>query len=175
VGVEISTLWEAIPSWNGAEKVGNRIAVKRDVGRATGDVFYRPTTHALRPAKRDDSIVMDRIKNNEAHELALVLFDKFWKDSEIIGQDYRGREIVRQLVRSIGSISANIEEGYGRGYGKPYAQFLRIARGSARESKGWYIKARQLIPLDVLNKRCEEIDIIIGKLVRAINEIGRKL
>jgi len=116
---------------------------------------------------------MDRIQKNEVHELALELFDKFWKDSDKIGQDYRGREVVRQLVRSIGSISANIEEGYGRGYGKPYAQYLRIARGSARESKGWYIKARHLIPLEVINKRCEEIDVIIAKLVRAINGIEK--
>ena len=117
---------------------------------------------------------MDRMDNSEIHRLALELFDKFWDDTEIIGKDYRGREIVRQLIRSIGSISANIEEGYGRGYGKEYSRFLRIARGSARESKGWYIKLKKLISPDLLNERCKGLDVIISKLVSAIVSIERK-
>jgi four helix bundle protein len=119
-------------------------------------------------------ITVDRIDKNEIHQLAIELFDRFWDDSETIGRDYRGREIVRQLVRSIGSISANVEEGYGRGFGKEYVRFLRIARGSARESKGWYIKAKRLISLELLNKRCGEIDVIISKLVNAIEGVERK-
>lgn len=117
---------------------------------------------------------MDRMDNSEMHRLALELFDKFWDDSEIIGRDYRGREIVRQLVRSIGSISANIEEGYGRGFGKEYIRFLRIARGSARESKGWYIKAKNLISRPLLDERSKELDIIISKLVNAIEGVAKK-
>jgi four helix bundle protein len=40
--------------------------------------------------------------------------------------DFRGKEICRQLIRSVGSISANIEEGYGRGSNKEYPNFLKI-------------------------------------------------
>jgi four helix bundle protein len=32
-------------------------------------------------------------------------------------KDIRGRAIAEQLIRSVGSICANIEEGYGRGFG----------------------------------------------------------
>ncbi|MBN1935142.1 MAG: four helix bundle protein [Anaerolineae bacterium] len=56
-----------------------------------------------------------------------------------------GRPVAQQLVRSRGSISANIEEGYGRGFSKDRDYFLRVALGSARESKGWYYRAKSLI------------------------------
>ena len=72
----------------------------------------------------------------------MELWDECWGDTNILLKDIRGKEIARQLIRSIGSISANIEEGYGRGYGKEYPRFLKIARGSAQESKGWYIKSK---------------------------------
>ncbi|MBN1318048.1 MAG: four helix bundle protein [Anaerolineales bacterium] len=41
-----------------------------------------------------------------------------------------GKPISNQLIRSVGSISANIEERYGRGfYGRERTQLLRIALG----------------------------------------------
>lgn len=75
------------------------------------------------------------------YQFAMELWKACWDDSELMVNDVRGREIVKQLTRNDGSISANIEEGYERGFGKEYPQFLRIARGSARESKGWYQRA----------------------------------
>jgi len=68
-------------------------------------------------------------------------------DCDYLLKDPRGKKIAEQLIRSVGSISANIEEGYGRGYGKDYAYRLRIALGEARETCGWYWKARKLFPL----------------------------
>ncbi len=53
-------------------------------------------------------------------------------------RDGRGRVIAPQIIRSTGSICANIEEGHGRGFGKENAYFQRIALGSARESRGWW-------------------------------------
>ncbi len=58
-----------------------------------------------------------------------------------------------QLLRSSGSVSANVEEGYGRGFGKDYARFLRIAIGSARETRGWYWRNRHALELEAVNHR----------------------
>ena len=66
--------------------------------------------------------------------------------------------------RSIGSISANIEEGFGRGYGQDYAYRLRIAMGEARESLGWYWRGRKLLTPEVLNHRLHLLDEIISML-----------
>ena len=73
-----------------------------------------------------------------AYRKALFLYDLMWEDCERLMRDPRGRAVVEQLTRSTGSISANIEEGYGRGYGRDRNYFLRIATGSARETRGWY-------------------------------------
>ena len=52
--------------------------------------------------------------------------------------------IGQQLVRSAGSIPANIAEGYGRFSQAAYRNHLSIARGSAFESESW---------LDLLTRR----------------------
>ena len=83
----------------------------------------------------------DRLDSFRIYKLACQLFDDFWNDSEIVGKDYRGRELVKQQIRSLDSVCANIEEGYGRGFNKEMPQHLKIARGEARESKGRYRRA----------------------------------
>lgn len=78
----------------------------------------------------------DAINNLRFYNTACALWKECWSDTEMLmGTDIRGKEIARQLIRSAGSISANIEEGYGRGYEKEYSRFLRISRGSARETR----------------------------------------
>ena len=84
-------------------------------------------------------------------------------------RDARGRELAKQIVRSVGSISANIEEGYGRGYGKQYLQFMNYSLASARESKGWYWRARHLMREDALTHRLELTSEIIALLIHQIN------
>lgn len=49
-----------------------------------------------------------------------------------------------QLIRSIGSISANIAEGHGRGGDKELLRSLIIARGELAESRNWLIKITNL-------------------------------
>jgi four helix bundle protein len=76
-------------------------------------------------------------------------------------------------VRSLDSISANIEEGYGRGFGKELPYFLKIARGSARESRGRYERCRYLLPPDLIAKRLEILDRVIGGLTNTIVTIEK--
>ncbi len=76
---------------------------------------------------------------------ALFLYDLAWRDCESLMRDKRGRAVAEQLIRSVGSIGANVEEGRGRGYGKQRNWFFTVSIGSARESKGWYWRGRQLL------------------------------
>ena len=71
-----------------------------------------------------------------------------------------------QIIRSAGSISANIEEGFGRGFGRDYARFLKIAVGSARETQGWYWRGRKLLPPKVCQHRIALLDEIIAHTIR---------
>ena len=87
----------------------------------------------------------DRLENFGVYRLARQLFDDFWVDSEILGKDYRGRELVKQQVRSLDSVCANMEEGYGRGFSKELPQSLKVSRGEARESRGRYERCRHLL------------------------------
>jgi four helix bundle protein len=101
-----------------------------------------------------------------AYPKALYLYELAWEDCGQLQRDTRGRAVANQLIRSVGSISANIEEGHGRGVGgKDYLYFLRIAEGSARESKGWYFRARKLLGGESVETRQALLDEVLALLV----------
>ena len=116
----------------------------------------------------------DRLEEFGIYKLASQLFDDFWADSEIVMKDERGQALVKQQIRSLDSVCANIEEGYGRGFNKEMPQHLKIARGEARESKGRYWRMRFLLPLETVHKRRASLDQIIGGLTATINTIESK-
>ena len=116
----------------------------------------------------------DRLESFGIYQLARQVFHDFWADSEILGKDYRGREMVKQQVRSLDSICANIEEGFGRGFGKELPQHLKIARGEARESRGRYSRCNYLLSADLIQQRLSTLDHIIGGLTNTINTIEAK-
>ena len=87
-------------------------------------------------AQVPESLKRDPLWNFQVYPKTLHLYDLAWEDCEYLLKDPRGRAVANQLIRSAGSICANIEEGYGRGYGKEYSYFLRVSMGSARESRG---------------------------------------
>jgi four helix bundle protein len=117
----------------------------------------------------------DKLEEFRLYQTARSLFDAFWEDADLLRGDVRGRELIRQQVRSLDSICANIEEGYGRGFGKEWAHFLRIARGSARESRGRYERCARLLPPDILAQRAAALNEIIGGLTKTIATAERKL
>ncbi len=117
-----------------------------------------------------ESLKSDPIWKLEAYPKALLFFDLAWRDIDHLKHDVRGREIARQLVRSVGSISANLDEGFGRGTDRAeFGQFLRYALGSARESRSWYHKARLLLPEEIVKHRMDLCSEIIALLVTNIN------
>jgi four helix bundle protein len=113
----------------------------------------------------------NRLESFGIYQLARKLFDDFWNDSEILGKDFRGRELMKQQVRSLDSICANIEEGFGRGFGKELPQHLKIARGEARESQGRYERCGHLLAKEIISNRVATLDHIIGGLTKTISTI----
>ena len=116
----------------------------------------------------------DRLENFGIYKLACQIFDDFWGDSEIVGKDYRGKELVKQQIRSLDSVCANIEEGYGRGFNKEMPQHLKFARRESRESKGRYRRMKFLLPAETIKNRVTVLDQIIGGLTASINTIEGK-
>ena len=116
----------------------------------------------------------DRLKEIGFYQMAIELWNEHWNDCDILIKDIRGREIAKQLTRSMGSISANIEEGYGRGFGKEYPMFLRYSRGSARETKGWYERSKYLLPEETIKQRIEKLDSVIAMETASIKTLEDK-
>lgn len=97
----------------------------------------------LRTYEDWETSVHQRVKSEPIWEFlgyrkALFLYDLTWQDCDKLMKDTRGKAIVQQLIRSVGSVSANFTEGHGRGYGKKRDWFFKVSLGSARESKDWY-------------------------------------
>jgi four helix bundle protein len=113
----------------------------------------------------------DSLESFGIYQLARQLFEDFWTDSEILMKDYRGRELVKQQVRSLDSVCANMEEGFGRGFGKELPQHLKISRGEARESRGRYERCKHLLPPATIAQRVATLSHIIGGLSKTIQTI----
>jgi len=105
---------------------------------------------------------------------ACQLYEDMLGDSDLLGEDYRGRELAKQLVRSSGSIAANIEEGYGRGTRKEFIYFLTVACGSARETRGWYKRAKRFLEAKLIETRMGQADEIIALVVATIKTLKQK-
>ena len=113
----------------------------------------------------------DRLESFGIYQLARQLFEEFWRDSEILQKDFRGRELVKQQIRSLDSVCANMEEGFGRGFGKELPQHLKISRGEARESRGRYERCKHLLEPGIISQRVTALSRIIGGLTKAIQTI----
>ena len=96
---------------------------------------------------------------------------RLWKALE----GCRGKAVADQLIRSVGSVSANIEEGHGRGLDtREYQQFLRYAVASAKEAKGWYFRGRHLLSPEVVEHRLKLLSEIIALILTEISRRRRR-
>ena len=110
----------------------------------------------------------DSLWTVEAYRLSLFLADISWKDAKNLSKDNCTRSLSDQLYRSVGSISANIEEGYSKQSSKDRARFYEYALGSARESRGWYYKARHVLDDSISKHRMEFITQVIRLLIKMV-------
>jgi four helix bundle protein len=108
-----------------------------------------------------------------AYTKSLTLFDHVVADMEKLKSDPRCYRSIPQQVGSADSICANIEEGYGRLSRIEYSRFLDIARGSARETRGRYLRMKHWLTQDVIDERVALLDEIIGILTRSIQRLRK--
>ena len=121
------------------------------------------------------SLRNDPLWKSAYYRLAMYLYDLMWLDAEKINKDFRGREIVHQLVRSSGSVCANMEEAYRRGIGTPdFVRIMRISLGELGETQGWYFRARHILGSELLDKRIAVIQQAIALTVTVIDQNRRK-
>jgi len=123
-----------------------------------------------------ERLIKDPLWASAYYRFDMYLYDLAWLDSVILQRDFRGRELVSQLIRSTGGLCANVEEAYGRGVGTAdYIRILRIALGEAREAQGWYLRSRHILPADLVERRLEIITQIISLLVKTISSHRKNL
>jgi len=122
-----------------------------------------------------DSLRNDPLWKSAYYRLSMYLYDLVWLDSVIINKDFRGREIVHQVVRSAGSVCANMEESYRRGIGTPdFVRIMRISLGELGETQGWYFRSRHILENEILEKRIKIIQQAIALTVTVIDQNRRK-
>ncbi|MEW5869442.1 MAG: four helix bundle protein [Chloroflexota bacterium] len=123
-----------------------------------------------------EKVRSDPLWGSTYYRMAMYLYELAWKDCELLQKDFRGREIVHQLVRSAGSICANIEEAYGRGVGSAdYLRIMRIALGEVRETQGWFFRSRQILPADLIQRRSDLLAQIVAMLASTISSHRQNL
>jgi len=108
----------------------------------------------------------------KAHELFLGVLKDVEKFPRIKGAGV----VADQIIRSVGSIGANIAEGFNSRTRKQYINFLDIARRSGAESENWYYKIRDAGFLDneTANIRiatCIEISKMLQSLMKSLSTI----
>jgi len=100
------------------------------------------------------------------------LFLDTWKDIQQLSKNLANRIIIDQILRSVGSISANIAEGFNARSTRQYISFLDIAKRATAESENWFYKLKDLGLLgQIIDKRiseCIEISKMLSGLMKSL-------
>ena len=109
----------------------------------------------------------------KVYQLSETLADEIWQ--VVMGWDKFPRDTVgSQIVRAADSIGANIAEGSGRGSFQDNRRFIRIARGSLKETQHFLRRAykRKLIDDNQVNKIKPLVDNLAPMLNAYLRSIG---
>lgn len=91
--------------------------------------------------------------------------------TKILPQTYENIVIIKQIIRSVTSIGANIEEALGTNSKKDFAHCMNVAKKEARETRYWLellveLNLKHKVAIEVLLKECIEIINILTKIVK---------
>jgi four helix bundle protein len=119
-----------------------------------------------------EKMVPNEIRNDslwkmKAYKVSLYASELGWFDAKKICENHFF-QVSDQLLRSVGSVSANLAEGYSRSTGKDRARFYEYALGSARECRDWYFKAKHILGIEIVNHRIILITEIIKLLLTIV-------
>jgi four helix bundle protein len=113
-------------------------------------------------------------ENLKVYKLSEALADEIW--DVVLGWERFARDTVRsQIVRAADSIGANVAEGSGRGSFQDNRRFVRMARGSLKETQHFLRRAykRKLLNDNQVNKIRPLVDNLAPMLNAYLNSIGR--
>jgi len=113
-------------------------------------------------------------ENLKVYQLSEVLADEIW--DVVMGGDRFARDTVGgQIVRAADSIGANIAERSGRGSFQDNRRFIRIARGSLKETQHFLRRAckRKLLNESQITKIKPLIENLGPMLNGYLSSIGR--
>ncbi|MFH5831780.1 four helix bundle protein [Halalkalibaculum sp. DA384] len=113
-------------------------------------------------------ITNDTIWNMQVYKYALFISDVAWQDISHLSKRKVLVSLCDQLYRATGSVSANLEEGYSKKSRLDRARFYEYSLGSARESRGWYFRARHSLPDKVFKSRSLLLTEIIKQLLHIV-------
>jgi four helix bundle protein len=116
-----------------------------------------------------------KLDDLQVYQIAMKLGDKVWEI--VLNWDYFAKDTtVKQLVKAIDSIAANISEGFGRYHYGETKQFGYYSRGSLNESITWLTKAfnRKLISDDEFRSFMANLNDLGVRLNNYIRSIGTK-
>jgi four helix bundle protein len=113
-------------------------------------------------------------ENLKVYQMSEDLADEIW--DVVLGWDRFARDKVGgQIVRAADSIGANTAEGSGRGSFQDNRRFIRIARGSLKETQHFLRRAykRKLLDEHQVNKIKPLVDNLAPMLNAYLRSIGR--
>ena len=113
-------------------------------------------------------------ENLKVYQLSEVLADEIW--NVVMGWDRFARDTVGgQIVRAADSVGANIAEGSGRGSFPDNRRFIRMARGSLKETQHFLRRAykRKLLNESQVSRIKPLIDNLAPMFNGYLSSIGR--
>jgi four helix bundle protein len=99
------------------------------------------------------AITSDVIWKLDAYRASLFLIHLARRDMRRASKRDFDAELSRQLLRSAGSVSANLAEGFSRSTRADRLRFLDYALGSDRECVSWYETAADVVPPETRSDR----------------------